>query len=133
MKTSYLDLILVFVVGLIIYLCMKKSANNKPGKQNKISKREDFTDNCKDSNYDSDDQLEKLLEFTQEDMGKFINPTFTEGQFHNDYRDTITAFNNIAPSQKQIFNQGNIPIVLSNPPVREVKKLIRDFITFAVL
>jgi len=55
------------------------------------------------------------------------NMEFVVAQFHNDYRDTITAFNNISPSQKQIFNISNQPIDFSNPNPREVKKLVNDF------
>ena len=52
---------------------------------------------------------------------------FIEAQFHNDYRDTLTAFNNIAPSQKQIFNINNLPLDFSISKHSEVTKLINDF------
>jgi hypothetical protein len=51
-----------------------------------------------------------------------------EAQFHNDYRDTITAFNDIAPSQKELFNESNLPVTHSIAPHEEVYDLIREFI-----
>jgi len=56
---------------------------------------------------------------------------FVEGQFHTDYRDTITSFNNLVPAQKQLFNLENIPIkrkVFTNNNTNEVNKLVNDFI-----
>ena len=55
------------------------------------------------------------------------NMEFIEAQFHNDYRDTLTAFNNIAPSQKQIFNINNLPLDFSVSKESEVRKLVKDF------
>jgi len=55
---------------------------------------------------------------------------FRQEQFNNNYRDTLTAFNNIAPDQKPIFNIANLPVSTSNlqndDPV--VTKLVGDFI-----
>lgn len=53
---------------------------------------------------------------------------FIEMQFHNDYRDTITSFNDIAPSQKEIFNESDSPVTHSNPSHKEVLHLIKEFI-----
>lgn len=59
---------------------------------------------------------------------KNTNTNFIEAQFHNDYRDTIMAFNNIAPSQKKIFNPNNKQVVFTNVNKHEVVKIISDFI-----
>lgn len=56
------------------------------------------------------------------------NPNFLEMQFHNDYRDVLTAFNDIAPTQKLIFNQANLPVALTQPPESEVLPIIKEFI-----
>jgi len=60
-----------------------------------------------------------------------INPNFLDVQFHNDYRDVITAFNNIVPDKHQIFNLANVPLQYSEPPKEEVRQLIKDFIDVA--
>jgi hypothetical protein len=57
-----------------------------------------------------------------------LKPYFIESQFHNDYRDTLTAFNNIAPSQKLIFNRSNLPVTQSNIDPIQTKPLIKQFI-----
>lgn len=57
-----------------------------------------------------------------------LNPNFINNKFHNDYRDVITAINNIIPDKKQLFNLTNIPLKYSEPEVAEVKNLVKDFI-----
>jgi len=57
-----------------------------------------------------------------------LKSNFIEMQFHNDYRDVITAFNDIAPDQKQIFNIQNAPTKLTNPPHKEVDQIVKDFV-----
>ncbi len=57
------------------------------------------------------------------------NFEFIDTQFHNDYRDTINAFNDLAPSQKQIFNLNNDSVKFSNPLYNnKIEELINDFI-----
>ncbi|AYV75747.1 MAG: hypothetical protein Terrestrivirus3_16 [Terrestrivirus sp.] len=59
-----------------------------------------------------------------------LNEHFVEMQFHTDYRDTLTSFNDIAPDQKKIFNIQDAPTKLTVVPFphKEVKKTIKDFI-----
>jgi hypothetical protein len=40
----------------------------------------------------------------------------------------VTAFNNIAPSQKQWFNRSDYPVETTTPKIKEVKYLIKSFI-----
>ncbi len=78
------------------------------------------------------DYLNDLLKYTNDNHSLYsedYDMEFVEAQFHTDYRDTITAFNNIAPAQKQIFNMANLPVEFSNPSSQEVKKLITDFMS----
>jgi len=58
-----------------------------------------------------------------------LNKNLLSIQFHNDYRDVITAINNLIPEKKQRFNISNIPLHYSEPETDEVKLLINDFIT----
>ncbi len=78
------------------------------------------------------DYLDDLLKYADNSSNSVsstpYNLDFVEAQFHNDYRDTITAFNNIAPSQKQVFNIANVPVNFTNPSPTEVKKLVYDFL-----
>jgi hypothetical protein len=51
-------------------------------------------------------------------------------QFHTDYRDTIAAFNDIAPSQKPVFNDGNYAELHTRPKTnnKEIRNMITNFI-----
>jgi hypothetical protein len=57
-----------------------------------------------------------------------INPNLLNNQFHNDYRDVLSAFNTLIPDSQQRFNLANIPLTYSEPEIKEVKPLINDFI-----
>jgi len=57
-----------------------------------------------------------------------INSNLINNKFHNDYRDVMTAINNIIPDKKQIFNLANIPLKYSQPEIAEVKNLVNDFV-----
>lgn len=57
-----------------------------------------------------------------------VNPNFLDIQWHNDYRDVITAFHNLVPDKRQRFNLANIPLVYSEPEVDEVGPLVNDFL-----
>lgn len=59
-----------------------------------------------------------------------INPRFIEAQFHPDYMDVTTSFNNLSPNQRQIFNINNIPCkVTRDTDVSVVGEIVGDFIT----
>jgi hypothetical protein len=47
---------------------------------------------------------------------------------HNDYRDTMTAFNNVAPDQRPIFNRSVLPVKQIDVNPIEVKPLVKAFI-----
>jgi hypothetical protein len=57
-----------------------------------------------------------------------INSNFLYIKWHNDYRDVVTAINNLIPERKQFFNLPNIPVNYSEPETAEVKNLVKDFI-----
>jgi len=114
--------LLLFIVILIMYYINKKTKASDTFHQDVRSKYKPIKDI---------DYLEELLKHTDNtiiDKNGDFNLEFVEAQFHNDYRDTITAFNNIAPSQRQIFNIANQPADFSNPQPYEVKKLLYDFL-----
>ena len=49
-------------------------------------------------------------------------------QYHHQYRDVITAIQNIVPDQKKIFNEENYHVYYENVTVDEVKNMVHDFI-----
>jgi hypothetical protein len=112
--------LILLVIILITYFLNKINKDNfkKDVKQKKKSKK-------------NKDYLKDLLKYadnTSYEGSNAYDLDFIEAQFHNDYRDLITAFNNIAPSQKQVFNIANVPAKFTNANPTEVKKLIFDFL-----
>lgn len=105
---------------------IKKSKSQKPAKG--------FFSQIDNEKYD-DDVLDDLVTWddnysTGVITKESINPNFINNQFHNDYRDIITAINNIIPDKKQLFNLANRPLnKYSEPEVDEVRHMVRDFIT----
>ena len=136
---DYLNLILIAVIIYIGYLVSNermistqsetfvpskrvekfKSIKNKQNKSNDILV-DDLLDDLQewDKNYTERSKIKKNI----------IKPNFINTLFHDDYRDVITTFNNIVPSQKQLFNMANIPLKYSEPNKNEVRGLIIGFI-----
>ena len=57
-----------------------------------------------------------------------IDPNFIEGQFHADYMDVITSFNNLSANRRQIFNINNVPCeVTKDVDQHEVYDMLVDF------
>lgn len=64
----------------------------------------------------------------KENFPNETNPYFQEIQFHQDYRDTLNAFNLLC-EQKKAFNKSDTPILkASNPAEEEVNKLVTRFV-----
>ena len=59
--------------------------------------------------------------------GRRVNSDFTDMQYHKDYNDVMTAINNITP-QKELFNQGFLPVVESEPAKSNAKGLVKLFL-----
>lgn len=140
---SSVNIILIFLVAYVIYtLTRNKSKINNTTELDK--KTEQFKINRKrnkhvkhDKYVEADDLLQDIISWDDShdysvDSGvvtvAHVNPNFIKIQFHNDYRDVITAINNIVPDRKQLFNIPNIPLKYSEPPVSEVKNLVNDFV-----
>ncbi|AYV78908.1 MAG: hypothetical protein Edafosvirus47_4 [Edafosvirus sp.] len=155
-----LDFILIIIIGIVIYVCIKETYYNTSNKNNQhydnipnnqiINKpaEEDnvsnFVDNQKSYDLIEEIKREKKInkknrnkeiyierninkEICQENE-KLLKPYFNNIVFNNDYRDVITAFDNIAPKQRQIFNIANIPVKYSLVDPSEVSIMINDFI-----
>jgi hypothetical protein len=119
----------IFVMVIIILLC----TNNKSKTKEKSCKIEPFqkhinTNKKKYVNTFLDDMIYNNLHSDNIEILK-KNRNFVDVQFHNDYLDTITAFNNISPNQKQIFNIANYPVVYTQIDKKDVLNIISDFLT----
>lgn len=126
-----LDILILLIISYVVYKL--------------FSKKEHFDGNRdNDNDYNDDKYLDKLFDrmsktnkyplITSIESDEWNNSDvehdkyFSETQVHNDYRDTITAFNNVAPAQKQLFNRSDLPVKFINPKLNEVKELVRGFI-----
>lgn len=131
---DFIDILLLFVIIFVLYFLFKnivllKEGNNVVDKEKK-DKKEELDENFEE--IEDKDYLDELIRINNTKNKKFkINPVFVESQYHNDYRDTITAFSNIAPCYKNVFNVNNIPVdynVMDLDNISHVKKIIKDFI-----
>ena len=104
-------IVILCIVILVLYLFYKKTKNQK---STEIS-----------------ENFGMLKKHKKRRHKKILPDCFIEAQFHNDYRDTLTAFNNIAPSQRQTFNLAHLPVAMSNlkPNGNETNGIIKDFIS----
>lgn len=124
-----INILLVIAIGFLLYYIMPKNKTiNKL--INDSNKYDNFTPNSNNDyieEADNDEYISKLVRQSPIKSELAKNPIFVDNKFHNDFRDTITAFEHITPN-KQIFNMGNIPIRFNNPPKEEVSIIINDFI-----
>lgn len=128
---SILDIIVILAVLFVIYLIFSNSTTKNNSQDNKKEKFADFTTKNKD--YSEIDDLLEHMKHNKNNKSKKLNikklkPFFNDITFHNDYRDVITAFNNIAPKQRQIFNIANIPVTTMKATINDVAGMVNDFI-----
>jgi hypothetical protein len=126
------DIILLIVIACVGYLIFKSIYSRSTEKFKNVDEDIIFDDNSEDSDIDID-YVEQLKKLKKGNNSAKLNKHFLDTQFHNDYRDTITAFNNIAPNQKQLFNQVNLPVKFTLLKIgdkgnSEVNKLVKRFV-----
>ena len=140
-----LNIILIVVILVILYVLtishntknLKKASKKKEGyrgilgrklelrnPKKRPTQRKMIIDRVVDDIVSWDDSLDEGGVVKKEQ----INPNFLSIKWHNDYRDVVTAMNNLIPERKQFFNLPNIPVVYSEPTAAEVKNLVNDFI-----
>lgn len=108
-----ITIVLIVILILILLLLLFNRTNKNHSKVEKI----------KIDDIDEPDASARKL------IPQILNPNFIEAQFHQDYMDVITSFNNIAPNQRQIFNINNVPCkVTKNADKNIVGEIVRNFI-----
>jgi len=150
------NVVLTLIIAYIIYLFASNTNNNKKESLSLNSKNQSTTRVGRQSNkerfvnspnYDDnryvDDLIDDVISWDgSNSTGSLVssgprdnilfkgqlNPNMINNQFHNDYRDLITALNNLVPDRKQLFNLPNIPLVYSEPEVTEVGPMVSDFV-----
>jgi hypothetical protein len=154
MKYIYIVISIIVIISLIIYYCSCSHNSNRRRAQDyksnyaysntlnkprnsdldsgsglRHSKLSDSTDN---QTYPRSPDLDLDSAHTNlsNNSNKSINNYYSNMQFHTDYRDTLAAFNDIAPSQKPVFNEGNYAELHTRPKTnnREIRDIITNFI-----
>lgn len=121
---NIIDIILViFIIIIFYYLFFKQTVvDNYDNDAIPIEKKK--AGKCKQySQSNMDPSIDPIADILQED-----NIIFVEAQFHNDYRDTITAFNDLVPCQKIVFNPYNLPANFTIVTEDQVYNIVSDFI-----
>ena len=133
------NIILIVIIGLLIlYLIVDRRTTP----QNVIKETENFSAvraqpiyKYKYRNHAEESDMNELLDdvlswgSASSDIVKaHLNPNLLDIQFHNDYRDVLTAINNLVASKRQRFNLANIPLKYSEPETDEVKMMVKDFV-----
>lgn len=72
-------------------------------------------------------KTKKILKFNSK-KNIDIKPYFVDMRVHNDYRDTLTAFNDVAPDQRPIFNRSMLPVKQLDVNPKQVKPLVKAFL-----
>jgi hypothetical protein len=120
-----INILIIIVVVVFIYMVMNKKENLK---QNNIYEEEDYgylDDIFNNIEYKKEPHKKSIIKLKKEPI---IKPYYIEIRVHNDYRDTMTAFNNVAPDQRPIFNRSVLPVKQIDLDPIEVKPLVKAFI-----
>ena len=128
-----LDTIIIIIIIIFAVLIFTKS-ENLDGSVDDLYKEEnyDYLDDVfnninipsKSKNIMETRKIQKLK--TKKNIQ--IRPYFVDMKVHNDYRDTLTAFNDVAPDQRPLFNRSMLPVKQLEVNPLQVKPLVKAFI-----
>ncbi len=121
-------ILLIIMIVYVVYLIFQQK--NKPIEKYTYDDKKYKLTNVDDTFSQVIDDMISLESISNDSLvlQNKTNPIFINNKFNNDYRDVITALNNLVPRKQQIFNLPNIPLKYTEPQVSEVKGLLKDFI-----
>jgi hypothetical protein len=132
---NYIIIIIVIVLGYMIYkhqesLSDRQSPNKDLYEEEDYSYLDDIFDNFSSHTKKSkiDEIIYKIKQTGKPKKFSPVNPYFIDMKVHNDYRDTITSFNNVAPDQRPLFNRSMLPVQQIDVNPITVKPLVKAFI-----
>lgn len=112
-NTAMITIILIILILIILVVMWSKTKTNVVQKK-KIEKLIDM--------HDMPNEKPKM-------MSPKIDPNFIEAQFHQDYMDVSSAFNDLSPNQRQVFNVNNVPCeVTKGADIEKLGGIIKEFI-----
>lgn len=144
---NILNYFIILLLIILVYLAL----NNNNNKTKNVSKRNIKNTNIKikkSSNKKSNDEYEyldnifaqmsqsrgmsNLIYKTQKDhkTGDYspVKPFFVDIRIHNDYRDVLTSFDNVAPDQRPYFNRSMLPVRQAQVNPVSIKPMVKEFI-----
>jgi hypothetical protein len=131
-----LSLFILIIIILLLFYIISGSSSKKSEKlssdkkSNTLNKK--FNEELEEEIYqDSDYFLNKLIKNnkTNNKTNGLVLPYFVEMQFHNDYKDVITAFDLMIETGRQIFNRSNLPVTVKELNSNDATKMADVFIT----
>lgn len=134
---NYIIIIIIVTLGYMIYKSNESLSVNKIHKNNDLYTDEDYSylddvfnqiPKRNKNNSHLDNFIYKIKQISKPKKFAPINPYFIDMKVHNDYRDTITSFNNIAPDQRPLFNRSVLPVKQIDVDPNQVKPLVKAFI-----
>lgn len=122
-----LFLIIIYISYLLIFKRTHEGFNNYQSEEKRIQKNKKVKKkNRKKNNRKNKEKKNYNTKIKRNNQDN--NYLFVETQFHTDYRDTITAFNNLS-QQKELFNPSNLPIEEdTHIKLEEIETLVNNFI-----
>jgi len=122
------NIVNLVIIGVIIYIVYKLRTDNKQT-ENFEKKDSVINKNTIDDIINSIHMNNNTYRHKKSIKKRLVNKHFLNMQFHDDYRDVITALQDMVPTHKQMFNIANQPLLnYSEPSAKEVSNMIAQYI-----
>ncbi len=124
--------IIIIIVVLLFYITYSGSSCKKREKldNNRTTETNDTFDDSDvflDKAINASTSKQNILNDINLNANDNVLPYFVEMQFHNDYKDVITAFDILVETGRQIFNRSNLPVSVKELAPTESNKMISVF------
>ena len=123
-------IIIIVVIGILVFTKKEQIQNNNDDlyKEENYDYLNDVFNNIILPNKSKNIMDSKKIQKLKSKKNINIKPYFVDMRVHNDYRDTLTAFNDVAPDQRPIFNRSMLPVKQVEVNPNQVKPLVKAFL-----
>jgi len=128
-------LIIVVIIIIILLLCFyfqsQDRTKEKLEDENETIDNYDYLDELLKNDYVKEKKNNSSIyknKVKNDKIDGYIKPYFIDKQFHEDYRDTITAFDHLLEYDKPKFNKACLPVSYTVVDKTEVKQLLKSFL-----
>jgi len=119
------NVLIIFIIILVLLVVYSDGRKNRRKHKNNREKYGEVDDDLFNDIYNND----VYNDIYTNKQKVAVKPYFFENQFNNDYRDVITALDNVVESGKPLFNRSNLPVEYTPIKKTEVKNLLKAFIS----